>query len=121
MVKKSIDIFGSNILIMGFAFKENCPDIRTTGVLNIYNELIDYECKIDIYDPIVNKKEVFQEYGIEIYDEIPHKKYSGILIAVGHTCFKEKGIKNIKKYARKNSIILDIKYLFNQNGELDFL
>ena len=121
MVKKSIDIFRSNILIMGFAFKENCPDIRNTGVFNIYNELIDYECKIDIYDPIVNKKEVFQEYGIKIYDEIPHKKYSGILIAVGHTYFKEKGIKNIKKYARKNSVILDIKYLFNQNGELDFL
>ena len=121
MVKKSIDIFRSNILIMGFAFKENCPDIRNTGVLNVYNELIDYECKIDIYDPIVDKKEVFQEYGIEIYDEIPQKKYSGILIAVGHTCFKEKGIKNIKKYARKNSVILDLKYLFNQKDGLDFL
>ena len=121
MVKKSIEIFRSNILIMGFAFKENCPDIRNTGVFNVYNELIDYECNIDIYDPIVDKKEVFQEYGIEIYDEIPQKKYSGILIAVGHNCFKEMGINNIQKYTRKNCVILDLKYLFNEKDGLDFL
>ena len=121
MVKKSIDIFRSNILIMGFAFKENCPDIRNTGVFNVYNELIDYECNIDVYDPIVDKNEVFKEYGVEILDKIPEKKYAGILIAVGHNCFKEKGIKNIKKYASKNCVILDLKYLFDKKDGLDFL
>ncbi|WP_288247115.1 nucleotide sugar dehydrogenase [uncultured Prochlorococcus sp.] len=119
MIKKSIEINGSNILIMGFSFKENCPDFRNTGVLNVYNELIDYECNVDIYDPVVNKNEVIQKYGIKIYDKFPEKKYSAILIAVGHKCFQDEGFENIKKYTKNNYVILDLKYLFYKKDGID--
>ena len=74
MIKKSIIIEKANILVMGFSFKENCPDIRNTGVINFVNRIKEYDCKVDIYDPLVSSEEVFNLYKIKVYKNIPNKK-----------------------------------------------
>ena len=112
MIKKSISIMDSKILIMGFSFKENCPDIRNTGVFNTFKELRDFQCDVDIYDPWVDDRDAYNQYNLKVFNEIPKKKYSAVFIAVGHKCFKDIGVDGILKFCEKNHIIFDLKYLF---------
>ena len=119
MIKKSISVKKANILIMGFSFKENCPDIRNSGVINVVNELKEYGCKVDIYDPWVSPEDAFELYRMDILNNIPNKKYSGIFIAVPHKCFLDKGIEGILKYCEENHIIFDLKYLFPMDKRIE--
>lgn len=115
MSYKNIKIDGSRILIMGLAFKENCPDIRNTRVIDILKKLEEKNVNVDVHDPWVNLKEAKDEYGIEIV-ELPNKKmYDGIIIAVAHKQFKENGIENIRSFGKENHVLYDIKYLFESN------
>jgi len=113
MIKKNITIKNSNALILGFTFKENCTDIRNTRVIDIYNELVTYGIKVNVYDPIANKKEVKNEYNIDLIEKLNlnnlKKNYSLIILAVAHDQFF--GI-NIKKSS--NKIIFDIKGFLNK-------
>lgn len=118
MKHKNIKIFGSNVLIMGLAFKENCPDIRNTRVIDIINKLKEKNVNVDVYDPWVNLSEAKDEYDIEIVESPSKKKYDGILIAVAHNQFKEKGIEHIRSLGKKNHVLYDIKYLF-KSGQSD--
>lgn len=107
MIKKDIIINNSDILILGITFKENCPDVRNTKVVNIVKCLDEYDLNITICDPLANPKEVKHEYGLDIFNEIPNSmKFDTIILAVPHHEFKEM---NIKKYCKDNAVIYDCK------------
>jgi UDP-N-acetyl-D-galactosamine dehydrogenase len=106
MILKNISIQSSNILILGFAFKENCPDYRNTKVIDIINELKSYNVNLTIVDPWVNKLGVENEYNIEIHSKIPSKLYDAVLVAVSH---KQYINININKYLLNNNVIYDVK------------
>lgn len=112
MTKKSIQVNGAEILIMGLAFKENCPDVRNTKVVDIYRELLEYDCQVDIYDPWVNSEEGLHEYGIQIFSELLEKKYDGVILAVAHRQFKEMGIDKIRALGKLNHLLYDLKYIY---------
>jgi UDP-N-acetyl-D-galactosamine dehydrogenase len=107
LIGKGEIIKGSTALILGVTFKENCPDVRNTKVLDIYTELVDYGINVEVYDPWANKEEVKNEYGIEILDFlIEDKRYDSIIIAVSHNEFLSMNIEKLKK---QNTVIFDTK------------
>jgi UDP-N-acetyl-D-galactosamine dehydrogenase len=112
MVKKSIQIRDSNILIMGLAFKENCPDLRNTRVIDTIRELKQYGCNVDIYDSWVNVEQAQHEYGLMVIKEPPKGHYDAIIVTVAHDEFRNLGAQKIRSYGRKNHLLYDIKYLF---------
>ena len=113
MTKKNIQVNSARILIMGFAFKENCPDVRNTKVVDIYRELLEYDCKVDIYDPWVGSQEALHEYGVQMLPEQLMQKYDGIILAVAHNQFKKMGIQKIRSFGKTKSILYDLKYIFS--------
>ncbi|MCD7971388.1 MAG: nucleotide sugar dehydrogenase [Candidatus Azobacteroides sp.] len=107
LIRKNIPVKGANVLILGITFKENCPDIRNTKVIDIYKELADYDMKVDVYDPWVDPEEVKVEYGLELLPGInPAKDYQAILLAVSHTQFLEIPY---SVYKEKGCVIFDTK------------
>ena len=112
MTKKRIHVVDSNILIMGLTFKENCPDLRNTRVIDLVREFQSFNCNIDVYDPWVDKDEAVHEYDIKLVDQPAKGKYSAILLAVAHDEFKELSLKQIKAFGKSNHVLYDIKYLF---------
>ena len=115
MSKKRVLIDGAKILVMGISFKENCPDIRNSKVVDIVYELQDYGCEVSVYDPWVCSDEVKSEYGITTIENIEENSFDATIIAVGHDQFKTMGITRIRKLGRENNIIFDLKYLFDKN------
>lgn len=113
MVKRRIQVEGSRILIMGLAFKENCPDLRNTRVIDIVNELSEYNAMVDVFDPWVEPKEALHEYGIEVVERPEQGAYDAVCIAVAHTQFIELGIDKIRALGKENHVIYDIKYVFS--------
>jgi UDP-N-acetyl-D-galactosamine dehydrogenase len=113
MTKKSIQVNGARILIMGLAFKENCPDVRNTKVVDVYRELLDYNCQVDIYDPWINSEEALHEYGVQMLPELSGQKYEGIILAVAHQQFKEMGIEKIRSFGQSRNVLYDLKYIFS--------
>ena len=98
MIAKGHVIKNSNILILGFTFKENCPDTRNTKVAEIYSELIQYESNVDIYDPWANKQDVFSEYKLNLQNHVDKQKiYHAVIIAVAHDEFKQFDFKKYKE------------------------
>jgi UDP-N-acetyl-D-glucosamine/UDP-N-acetyl-D-galactosamine dehydrogenase len=113
MTKKRIHVDGARVLVMGLSFKENCPDLRNTRVIDIVSELEDYNCKVDVYDPWVNQIEAQREYGISPIDEPVQGTYDAIIIAVSHYQFKTMGSKVIRAMGKPNVVLCDIKYVLN--------
>ena len=113
LAQKNIKINSSEVLILGLSFKEDCPDIRNTKVVDIIDELKEFNCKVSVYDPWVDKNEAEKEYGIKLIGTIKPSKYDAIIIAVGHSQFKKIGIKKIRSYAKPKHVIYDLKYLFS--------
>jgi len=105
MIQKGSSIKGSKALILGITFKENCPDIRNSKVIDVYSELVQFDVDVDIYDPFANKEEVFNEYGITLCDTF--KTYDSIILAVSHDSFLNLDFDKLKKGT--NSIIFDTK------------
>jgi len=112
LIKAGKQIMGSKILILGVTFKENCPDIRNSKVADVYHELKEFGLEVDVYDYEANFKEVKQEYGIHLLDEIKNK-YDGILLAVSHKKFSMINIESIKKDAK--TIVYDLKGFLPRN------
>lgn len=106
MLKKGIQVLNSNILILGFTFKENCPDVRNTKVIDIYKSLKDYNTNITICDPWANQEIAQKEYGVIIVNQIPQHRYDAVIVAVAHTLFLDIDIKSLVK---GNSVIYDVK------------
>ncbi|MDQ0067561.1 nucleotide sugar dehydrogenase [Chryseobacterium lathyri] len=112
LIAKGGVIKGSNALILGVTFKENCPDVRNTKVVDIYKELKDYGVNVDIYDPWVSKEEVKREYGIDILDSLQEKKYESLIIAVSHNEFLDMDLDKLKK---ENAVVFDTKACLDRN------
>ena len=114
LAQQSIKINQSKILILGLSFKEDCPDIRNTKIVDIISELQEYNCKVSVYDPWVDKFSAKKEYDITLIDKLETNKYDGIVIAVAHKQFKKLGIKKIKSCGKAKHVVYDLKYLFSQ-------
>ena len=114
MVKRAIPVANASILILGLTFKENCPDLRNTRVVDIVEELNSYNANVDIYDPWVDKEEAKSEYGINMIDALDGEKYDAIILAVAHKQFVELGVDKILKSAKNEHILYDIKHLLSK-------
>ncbi len=112
MTQKRIHIVDANILVMGLAFKENCPDLRNTRVTDIIHELKLCNARVDVYDPWVDPEHARHEFGITPVEHLDSGRYDAIILAVAHDEFRELGIDGIRKLARPHSVVFDIKYLF---------
>ncbi len=125
MLKKRIQVEGSRILVMGLAFKENCPDLRNTRVIDIVRELREYNTTVDVHDPWVDADEARHEYDIELLTKLPSSRgvegqgegkfgpYDAIVIAVAHDQFKNMGAQAIRSLGKENHVLYDIKYLLS--------
>jgi UDP-N-acetyl-D-glucosamine/UDP-N-acetyl-D-galactosamine dehydrogenase len=115
MTKKRIHVVDANILIMGLTFKENCPDIRNTRVVDLVEEFKGFNCNVDVYDPWVDKDEAAHEYNIRPIDKLIKGKYDAILLAVAHDEFKVLSVEQIRAYGKDSHVLYDIKYLLKVN------
>jgi nucleotide sugar dehydrogenase len=113
MVKKSIPVTGSKVLVLGLTFKENCPDVRNTKVIDIIRHLKEYQVNVDIYDPWVSQHEVMEEYGLETLNEPPQNcKYDAVILAVAH---KQFDYQTIKKLCTDKCVLFDVKAHFEKD------
>ena len=115
MNSKDIQIAKANILIMGLTFKENCPDYRNSRVVDLIREFKNFNCNVDVYDPLVDKKKFAYEYKIEVIEKPIKNKYDATIIAVAHDEFKSLTKKQIRAYGKPNHVLYDIKYLLKSN------
>ena len=106
MNKKGLLVKDANIILLGFTFKENCPDIRNTKVIDIYTTLKEYTDNITVYDPWANIEGVKKEYGVDIINEVPNEKFDTLILCVPHKEFLEL---NIKKLVKEGGVIYDVK------------
>ena len=111
MTKRRIHVDGARILVMGLAFKENCPDLRNTRVVDIVTELQDYNCQVDVYDPWAATEQAEHEYGITPVAQPQPGTYDGIVVAVAHHQFKSMGAAAIRALGKPNHVLYDLKYL----------
>jgi UDP-N-acetyl-D-galactosamine dehydrogenase len=105
LIKKGHRIEGSRVLILGITFKENCPDIRNTRVVDVYRELTDFGMRVDVYDPWASGREVSEEYGIKLSPQILGP-YEAVILAVAHAEFKEL---DFSEFTRNDSVVFDLK------------
>ena len=111
MTKRRVHVDGARILVMGLAFKENCPDLRNTRVVDIVTELKDYNCEVDVYDPWASAEQAEHEYGITPVAQPQPGTYDGIIVAVAHHQFKSMGAAAIRALGKPNHVLYDLKYL----------
>lgn len=112
MTRKRIHVNGSRVLIMGLAFKENCPDLRNTRVIDIVRELGEYNVAVDIHDPWVNAQEATHEYGVTLTETPAEGMYDAVVLAVAHDQFRDLGSQAIRRFGKSAHIVYDLKYLF---------
>ena len=117
-IKKLLKNISNNriikVLIVGVTFKENCPDIRNSKVFSLIKELKTYSLEIDVFDPIASKENVLKEYDIEMIDEPKFNYYDGLILAVPHKFFEEKGIEYLNNLCKKDKILFDLKSFFKK-------
>lgn len=111
LTRKKIHVVGANILVMGLTFKENCPDLRNTRVIDIIEEFHSYHANVDIYDPWADPEEAMEEYGINLIDHPEQNTYDAIIMAVGHDEFKKMGVAQIHQLGREKHVLYDVKYI----------
>ena len=114
MVKERIQVEGARVLVMGLTFKENCPDLRNTKVVDIIAELQDYNIEADIVDPWCSAEESVHEYGLELTDGYKEGYYDAIILAVGHDEFKQMGAEAIRKLGKSSHVLYDLKYVLEK-------
>ncbi len=107
MLKKGIQVLDSNILILGFTFKENCPDCRNTKIVDIVNALKEYNLNLTIYDPWASPAIAMREYGIKIINELPSEKFDVVVVGVAHDEFKKL---DVKSFGKENFVLYDVKW-----------
>ncbi|MCF8057521.1 MAG: Vi polysaccharide biosynthesis UDP-N-acetylglucosamine C-6 dehydrogenase TviB [Desulfocapsa sp.] len=109
MLQKQILVKGARVLILGLTFKENCPDVRNTKVVDVIRELESYGTQVDVYDPWVDKEEARREYGIELIDNPSPASFTAIVLCVAHTEFQTKGIEWIRSLGKDPFVLYDVK------------
>jgi UDP-N-acetyl-D-galactosamine dehydrogenase len=118
MINKQIHPSGAKVLILGLTFKENCPDIRNTKVVDVISELKEYDCQVDVYDPWVAPAEAKHEYDIDLIAEPEAGQYAAIVLAVAHDDFRELGAEGIHAFGLGKHVVYDIKHLV-PNDQVD--
>jgi UDP-N-acetyl-D-glucosamine/UDP-N-acetyl-D-galactosamine dehydrogenase len=118
MDRKSIHVNGSRALVLGITFKENCPDIRNSKVVDVIRELQKCGAKVDIYDPWADRAECKHEYGLRPIRTLTPRTYDTVVVAVGHREFAELGAEGVRKLCKKNHVVYDIKHVF-RSSEVD--
>ena len=112
LTERSIPVSGAKILILGLTFKENCPDLRNSRVVDVVSELYAYNCIVDVFDPLVSREDTLKICDCELISEPQPQSYDAIVIAVAHDQFKAMGPAYIKSLMRENSVLFDLKYIF---------
>jgi UDP-N-acetyl-D-galactosamine dehydrogenase len=118
MLKQRIHVDGARVLIMGLAFKENCPDLRNTRIVDIVRELSEYNIAVDVYDPWVSAGEAEHEYGIKPIDAPIENTYDAVVLAVAHNEFRSMGVAKIRALGKSKHVLYDLKYLL-ERGQSD--
>ncbi|MGE4437154.1 MAG: Vi polysaccharide biosynthesis UDP-N-acetylglucosamine C-6 dehydrogenase TviB [Achromobacter pulmonis] len=113
MTKRRIHVQGARVLVMGLAFKENCPDLRNTRIVDIVKELGDYNVDVDVYDPWVDAEEAMHEYGITPVTKLEEGKYDAVILGVAHQQFADMGAAGIRKLGKPEHILYDLKYVLS--------
>ncbi|MGP9635790.1 Vi polysaccharide biosynthesis UDP-N-acetylglucosamine C-6 dehydrogenase TviB [Psychrobacter sp. AOP3-A1-26] len=114
MIKKRIQVEGSKVLVLGLSFKENCPDVRNTKVIDIVNELEEYNIEVEVYDPWVDKAEAEREYNVTPISKPAVNNYDGIILAVAHNEFVDMGVEQIRAFGKNEHVLYDLKYVFTK-------
>lgn len=114
MIKKRIQVEGAKVLVLGLSFKENCPDVRNTKVIDIVHELEEYNIDVDVYDPWVDKAEAEREYNVTPISKPAMNNYDGIILAVAHNEFVELGVEQIRAFGKNEHVLYDLKYVFTK-------
>lgn len=112
MLRKRIQVDGARILVMGLAFKENCPDLRNTRVVDVVEELRDYGVQVDVHDPWVDPAEAKREYGLDLVEQPQPNTYNGVLLAVAHDLFKNGGVAALRAFGKEAQVFCDLKGVF---------
>lgn len=115
MIRKKIQVEGSKVLVLGLSFKENCPDIRNTKIIDIINELKEYQIEVDIYDPWVDISEAQHEYNVTPIKTLQDSTYDGVILAVAHEEFKAMGAEALRALGKPAHILYDLKYVLDQS------
>jgi len=115
MVKQRIQVVGARILVMGLTFKENCPDIRNTKIVDMVQALKEYDLALDIYDPWVTSEEVEQEYGLAPIQNLENGLYDAIVLAVAHEQFKSMTVEQFKALGKEKHVLYDLKYVLDKS------
>jgi UDP-N-acetyl-D-galactosamine dehydrogenase len=116
MTRKGINPVGARVLVLGLAFKENCPDLRNTRVVDIIAELADFQAQVDVYDPWVDATEAQHEYGITPISEPKAGEYDAIVLAVGHCEFAKLGGQGVRALGKTTSVVYDVKYVLPRDA-----
>jgi UDP-N-acetyl-D-galactosamine dehydrogenase len=116
MAEKKVNIVDAKVLMLGLTFKENCPDLRNTRVVEMIDELKTYNANVEVYDPWVSKDEALREYDISLIDELKQNEYDAIIVAVSHEQFAQLGLNGIRALGKANHVLYDIKYLLSPEG-----
>ena len=112
LLRKGIRVQGTRVLVMGLTFKENCPDLRNTRVIDVIAELADYGIEVDVYDPWIDTDEAQDEYGITPIEAPEHGVYDGIILAVAHEQFRAKGPEAVRRFGKTEHVLYDLKHIF---------
>ena len=114
MIARDIPVKGSRALVMGLAFKENCPDLRNTRVVDIIRELESYGIELDVYDPWVDATEAEREYKVEMIESPGFQVYDAVIVAVAHEMFGQGD--TVSEYRKSNSVVFDVKGILPRNN-----
>ena len=116
LTRRKRHVVDSNVLVMGLAFKENCPDLRNTRVIDIIEELKNYHANVDVHDPWVDGSEAEHEYGLTLINELKPDHYDAIILAVGHSQYLEMGADAIRALGQDGHVLYDIKSLLPKDS-----
>jgi UDP-N-acetyl-D-galactosamine dehydrogenase len=109
MIRRGSSVKGARVLVMGLAFKENCPDLRNTRVIDIVRELADYEATVEVWDPWIGAAEARHEYGLELIDAPESGAYDAVVLAVAHQLFVDLGPEKIRALGTGRAVLFDVK------------
>jgi UDP-N-acetyl-D-galactosamine dehydrogenase len=115
MIQRRIPVRDSRILVMGLTFKENCPDVRNTRIVDVVRELGKFGAAVDVYDPWVDPAEAEHEHGLRPVRRLRPRSYDAIVMGVAHRQFRDMGIRRVRALAKKRHVLYDIKYVFGRD------
>jgi UDP-N-acetyl-D-galactosamine dehydrogenase len=116
MIQRGMTIAGARILILGITFKENCPDLRNTRVIDLAREFSDYGAVVDIHDPCADREHAMREYGVELLEQPQAGAYDAIIVAVSHDEFRALGADGLRRLGNGRAVIYDIKGMFPKDA-----